>query len=141
MGTQILEDSKLNMEATERRVKKKKRRKSAKNLTSSRNFVANGQHYEAAVKLAENENTGRKKKKMMVETEEMSNLDPKREPKPALEEERNKKKKDKEKHKRDPKEVILEISDKRQRNNLGIEEEIGGAKDQNEQIMKKKKKH
>lgn len=44
-----------------------------------RNLVGNGQHYEDTVKLAENENAG-KKKKMMVETEEMSNLDRKRKP-------------------------------------------------------------
>ncbi|XP_074563192.1 uncharacterized protein LOC141819834 [Curcuma longa] len=96
--------------------KKKKRRKEDADertelvLETHKNLVGNGRHYEDAAKLVDEWN----KKKMILGTEKMSNLDRKGDSKPEFQEEslRHRKKKDK-KHKKDPKEVSLEVAIKK----------------------------
>ncbi|XP_042397543.1 uncharacterized protein LOC121987908 [Zingiber officinale] len=95
--------------------KKKRRRADADDRTelvleTPKNLVGNVRHYEDAAKLVD----GRNKKKLKVGTEKMSNLNRIGESEPEFQEEslRNRKKKDK-KHKRDPKEVSLEVAVKK----------------------------
>ncbi|XP_042392231.1 uncharacterized protein LOC121983357 [Zingiber officinale] len=96
--------------------KKKKRRKADADdrtelaLETPKNLVGNVRHYEDAAKLVD----GRNKKKLIVGTEKMSNLNRIGDSEPEFQEEslRNRKKKDK-KHKRDPKEVSLDVAVKK----------------------------